>query len=64
MTEYNYVSFPLDLEMPDFHAFPRVLSVGQRAPNGELIDAANGEPVRLASFWRSGPVVIEFGSIT
>lgn len=64
MREYNYESFPLDMDMEDFHAFPGLLSVGQRAPAAELIDAASGESVRLSSFWRSGPVVIEFGSIT
>lgn len=64
MADYNYESFPLDLEMPDFAAFPGVLRVGERAPNGKLVEAATGESVRLSAFWRSGPVVIEFGSIT
>lgn len=64
MSEYNYASFPLDLDMPDFEAFPEVLHVGGRAPDGDLVDVATGETVRLASTWRSGPVVIEFGSVT
>ena len=64
MSRYNYESFPLDMDMPDFDAFPRALTVGERAPNGELLDAASGKPVRLSSYWRSGPCVIEFGSIT
>ena len=62
--EYNYQSFPLDMDMPDFLAFPAALTVGDRAPGGVLIDAATGEEVKLSSFWRSGPLVIEFGSIT
>lgn len=64
MSEYNYESFPLDMDMHDFQAFPGVLTVGERAPSAEIIDAKGGEPVRLSSFWRSGPAVIEFGSIT
>ena len=64
MSIYNYPVFPLDLDMPDFRVFPEVLKVGQRAPNGELIDAASGRAVKLSSYWRSGPLVIEFGSIT
>lgn len=64
MAAYNYESFPRDLDMADFHAFPGVMTVGDRAPNGELIDAATGEPVKLSRFWRSGPAVLEFGSIT
>jgi hypothetical protein len=61
---YNYEFFPLDMDMPDFQAFPSVLTVGDRAPAGELVDAATGETVKLSSYWRSGPLVIEFGSIT
>ena len=64
MSIYNYPVFPLDLDMPDFDAFPEVLKVGSRAPNGELVDAASGEAVKLSTYWRSGPLVIEFGSIT
>lgn len=64
MREYNYPSFPRDLDMVDFEAFPRVCHVGERAPNGELVDAGDGTTVRLSRFWRSGPALIEFGSIT
>ena len=64
MAAYNYENFPLDMEMADFEAFPGVLQVGERAPGGELLDAATGEPVKLSRYWRSGPCVIEFGSIT
>lgn len=64
MSDYNYETFPLDLDMHDFHAFPEALKVGDRAPGGDLVDAATGQPVKLSSLWRSGPLVIEFGSIT
>jgi hypothetical protein len=64
MTNYNYANFPLDMDQVDFEAFPGVLTVGGRAPSGDVIDAATGTAVRLSSFWRSGPCVIEFGSIT
>jgi len=62
--DYNYASFPLDMDGIDFEDFPAALKVGARAPGGELIDAATGESVRLSAYWRSGPLVIEFGSIT
>jgi len=64
MSDYNYESFPLDMDNADFLAFPRVMAVGERAPNGDVLDAATGESRRLSSYWRSGPCVIEFGSIT
>jgi hypothetical protein len=61
---YNYASFPLDMDGADFEAFPRFMQVGDRAPDGELVDAADGTTVKLSSLWRSGPLVIEFGSFT
>ena len=64
MSEYNYPNFPLDMAESDFADFPRLLAVEQRAPDGELIDAADARTVRLADHWRDGPLVIEFGSIT
>jgi hypothetical protein len=64
MRDYNYPSFPLDMDAVDFDAFPSALTVGQRAPGGDVVDAATGEAVPLQSYWRSGPCVIEFGSIT
>jgi hypothetical protein len=48
----------------DFHRFPEVLNVGQSSPDGELIDAGDASVVRLSDYWSSGPLVIEFGSIT
>ena len=64
MSEYNYPSFPLDMEQESFVRFPDHLKVGQTAPDGELTDAADGRRSHLSAYWRSGPLVIEFGSIT
>lgn len=61
---YNYANFPIDMDMVDFEAFPDALRAGERAPAGELVDAATGKTVALSSLWRSGPLVMEFGSIT
>lgn len=61
---YNYPAFPPHMDEEDFVAFPDHLRVGERAPNGELVDAGGGETVRLGTYWRSGPCVIEFGSVT
>ena len=63
--EYNYRSFPLDLDGSYFKGFrdgaPRP---GQPAPDGELTNAMTGERVKLSDLWRQGHLVIEFGSIT
>ena len=64
MTAYNYQSFPLTMGTEDFEAFPDGLKAGQKAPDGELVDAASGERVKLSHHWAESPVVIEFGSIT
>ena len=64
MNEYNYENFPLDMQKADFSAFPKFASAGDKAPDGDLIDAKTGETVRLSDHWREGPVMIEFGSLT
>ncbi len=64
MTEYNYESFPLTMSNDDFEGFPHGLKAGQKAPDGELVDAATGERVKLSDHWADGPVMIEFGSVT
>ena len=64
MNEYNYESFPLDMQQSDFAAFPDFASAGDKAPDGELIDVATGQTVRLSDYWSDGPVMVEFGSIT
>ncbi len=64
MTEYNYASFPTDMQGPDFESFRNRMHVGDVAPEGELIEVASGLPVKLSEYRGSGPLVIEFGSIT
>ena len=62
MSTYNYSSFPLDMEAEIFAGFRDKLKAGDRAPKGSLVDAANGEVVKLAKLWKDGPLLIEFGS--
>jgi len=64
MGEYNYLSFPLDADMDDFVRFPTAVRVGEAAPTGTLIDAANETPAELGDIFREGTTVIEFGSLT
>ncbi len=64
MKEYNYGTFPLNMTAEGFADFPEFLHVGQKAPDGELVDVATGQTVRLSDHWRNGPVMVEFGSIT
>ena len=64
MSVYNYPSFPQDMDNHDFGNFPTILKAGQQAPDGEVINVADGSKVKLSDFWKKGPVVIEFGSIT
>jgi hypothetical protein len=64
MNEYNYQSFPIDVDAEAFAAFPDVLKAGQPAPDGELTDAHSGETVRLSDLWKRDALVIEFGSFT
>jgi hypothetical protein len=61
---YNYECFPKDLDAPAFRAFATAAPVGEPAPTGELIDATTGDTVTLASLWKKGPLILEFGSIT
>jgi len=44
-----------------FWASPRA---GQRAPDFTLPRLADGAGVRLSALWRTGPLVMEFGSFT
>ena len=62
---YNYTSFPLDLDMASFKAFRDIApQPGESAPDGELTNALTGERVMLSDLWKQGHLVIEFGSIT
>ena len=63
--EYNYTSFPLDMDMASFKGFrDGAPGPGEPAPDGELTNAVTGERVKLSDLWKQGHLVIEFGSIT
>ncbi len=64
MHAYNYESFPLDMDEADFSRYPEIHHVGDPAPDGTLVDAADGNRVKLFDYLKKGPLVIEFGSIT
>ena len=61
---YNYANFPMNMDADLFSAFrdgaPRA---GSRAPRTEL-QALDGTLVKLKDLWKSGPLVVEFGSFT
>ena len=62
--EYNYDSFNEEDNKRRFIEFAQVLHVGDPAPDGEMLLASTGQPVRLSDYWKTTPVVIEFGSYT
>jgi hypothetical protein len=64
MSTYNYPSFPRNMDNEDFGRFPEVAHVGDKAPDGELIDSRDESRVRLSDFWSDSVTVLEFGSIT
>ncbi len=64
MDGYNYPSFPPQEDIDPFSTFPRLFTVGDAAPDGELTDAGDGRRVRLSELWRTAPLVVEFGSIS
>lgn len=61
--EYNYHHFH-HINDPAFEAFRSHLPVGSTAPDGVLTRLDDGARVTLQEYFRSGPVVIEFGSLT
>ena len=64
MDTYNYKTFPRSMAGAEFTDFPEFLHVGQKAPDGELVDVATGQNVWLSDHWQNGPLMVEFGSIT
>ena len=64
MTVYNYPIFPEDMDGPVFDAFPRLLKVGDAAPDAELTRLSDRARVRLSEYWHRRHLVIEFGSFT
>lgn len=61
--DYNRAHFPRDLDDAAFAGFKSALEAGERAPDGTLVDAADGAAVKLSKLWRD-PLVVEFGSHT
>ena len=57
---YNYSDFVGS----DFLPFRTHLPVGSSAPDFEAKLLENGEWVKLSEYWKSGDVLIEFGSLT
>ena len=64
MDPYNYAVFPLDTDSAHFAGFRDHLKAGDRAPKGTLTELESGEEVRLHRQWRSGPLMLEFGSFS
>ena len=62
--QYNYATFPRDMQEADFSAFPNILHAGTDPPDGVLINPATAAEPRLYDYWSTGPLVIEFGSGT
>ena len=58
---YNYATFE---GTDDFLAFRMALPVGSAAPDAAAIDATTGQTVHLSDYWRTGDLLIEFGSLT
>ena len=61
---YNYTAFTVESNGTAFDTFTHALHVSDPAPDGEMVDIATGQTVRLSDFWKTRPVVIEFGSYT
>jgi hypothetical protein len=57
---YNYSDFVGS----DFLPFRTHLPVGSSAPDFEAKLLENGGRVKLSEYWKSGDVLIEFGSLT
>ncbi len=63
-SNYNYASFPLDMDGQDFEGFSKLMQAGERAPDGTVTDARTGERLSLSSLWKSQALVVEFGSLS
>ena len=65
---YNYRNFDAWVatlgDLADEAAFAASPSAGERAPDFTLPRFGDGAPVSLSGLWRSGPLVMEFGSFT
>ena len=65
---YNYPRFDEYVaaggDVADEEAFRASAWAGQRAPDFTLPRLGDGGSLRLSDLWRSGPLVMEFGSFT
>lgn len=57
---YNYSDFVGS----DFLPFRTHLPVGSSAPDFQAVALETGSSVRLSDYWKSGDLLIEFGSLT
>lgn len=64
MSDYNYAVFDMARDLPDFEAFKKRLPVGERVKDYPLEDLSTAEQVSLASYYKRGPAIVEFGSFT
>ncbi len=63
MDDYNYAHFPPTGEKADkFERFYDAPNVGTVAPDMALEDLSSGETVHLKDLWKTGAVLMEFGS--
>lgn len=62
--QYNYAVFPPEDDPEIFGGFPHHITVGERAPDGTLLDLETGQSVRLSELTRNGLTILEFGSLT
>ena len=64
MTEIEDYNYSVFVGSEEFLAFRTLLPVGSSAPDFEahLLDTAH--PVKLSEYWKSGDVLLEFGSFT
>lgn len=68
MSDYNYEHFDEYVRRgaagAEFPAFRDLLHVGDPAPDFVAARLDDGAAVTASELWRSGPVVMEFGSFT
>jgi len=64
VADYNYPVFPEDMEGPVFEQYPRLIKVGDSAPDAELTRLGDRVRLKLSEYWHRKYLVIEFGSFT
>lgn len=59
---YNYREFPRDLDELVFDGFREAIRLGDKGPDGVLVDASTGAETSLKALRAKRPVMLEFGS--